>query len=152
MAAPIAAKTPPPNNNPLNVTPVAMIASKATNSIFSVFIRLLCLLVTIHAAKVCNYFICTNNLDYFFSSISVSGAKRPFSVFLCVPLCSSVFLLLPYLQTNISFSIKSLNKRINRMNCLVCKNNYIPLWHESSSESNQIAELNHLIELSKQIR
>ena len=38
------------------------------------------------------------------------------------------------------------------MNCLVCKNNYIPLWHESSSESNQIAELNYLIELSKRIR
>ena len=38
------------------------------------------------------------------------------------------------------------------MNCLVCKLNYIPLWHESSSEPNQIAELNYLIELLKRIR
>lgn len=37
------------------------------------------------------------------------------------------------------------------MNCFVCNYFYIPLWHESSSESNQIAELNHLIELSDQI-
>lgn len=38
------------------------------------------------------------------------------------------------------------------MNCFVCNYFYIPLRHESSSESNQIAELNHLIELSKRIR
>lgn len=38
------------------------------------------------------------------------------------------------------------------MNCFVCKNNYIPLRYESLSESNQIAELNYLIELLKRIR
>lgn len=38
------------------------------------------------------------------------------------------------------------------MNCLVCNYFYIPLRHESLSESNQIAESNHLIELSKRIR
>ena len=69
IVTPIAVKTPPPNNNPLNVIPVAMIASNAANSFFPVFIRLLCLLVTIHAAKVHNYFYIPNNLDYFFHLI-----------------------------------------------------------------------------------
>ena len=57
----------------------------------------------------------------------------------------------PQPQTSLSKYIKSLNKRINRMNCLLCKLNYIPLWHKSSSEPNQIAQLNYLIELSNQI-
>ena len=38
------------------------------------------------------------------------------------------------------------------MNCLVCKLNYIPLQYESSSESNQIAELIYLIESNELIK
>lgn len=37
------------------------------------------------------------------------------------------------------------------MNCFVCNYFYIPLRYESSGESNQTAESNHLIELSKRI-
>ena len=81
MAPPTMANVVLPNNKPHTVAPVAMIASKATNSLF---IRLFCLLVTIYAAKVLLYFIYAIIIDYFFHLI-FSGAKRPF-------LCSSVFL------------------------------------------------------------
>lgn len=37
------------------------------------------------------------------------------------------------------------------MNCFVCNYFYIPLRYESSSEPNQIAQLNYLIELLKRI-
>ena len=99
MAAPTAAKVAPPNINPLNVTPVAIIASNGTTSVLSVcFIRLFCF--SFHTAKVCNYFICTNNLDYFFHLIFCGGGGANIPIYISAapdyfcPNCKHTFLFL----------------------------------------------------------